>query len=192
MPLNSKINLLSTRFASKETETAYQQFEFKRNLRANVWGSCLGILSIFVFIFTEHLDSAVPEKTIIIRLSATIISFGLLLLLMHKRLLSHQDSITTIIITILALALNGIISLQPSLDNTYYIGLIQGFIMFSLILRLDFPGMFFSLTVALASFIFVAFSKPDVSARHLAVYKRVFCLSHLYRWNLYNAAISEI
>ncbi len=167
MSRTSDIQFFSTRFVSKETEAAYQHFEFKRNLRANVIGISLGIFALFAYIFADSIDSAAPQQSVLIRLGGTILSLALLSLLLSERFVRRQDTITTLIVTVLGLSLNAIISLQPNLDNTYYIGLIQGFILFSVIFRLDFPGMLFGMTVALVSFFIVAFSKPDTGAAFL-------------------------
>lgn len=159
-----EINPWSAHFESPEKEAAFQAFVYKRNLMGNVGGVSVVLFLFIIYIFSDYIDAVNPHEVVAIRLVAFAISLGLLSLLLIKRFRRHNDPIVTAIVTLLGLAVDAIIVLQPSLDNTYYIAIIQGCILFALILRLSFPSMAFVVGVTQLFFMMAAFAKEDKSA----------------------------
>jgi len=161
MTLASNMNIWSSRFASVETERLFQANVRRRNFRANVGGISFGLFLFVAFIFSDFLDSSNPTEAVAIRLVSFFGCLALLLLLTVKRFRQHHDLVVTIIVAILGLAINLIILRQSSLENNYYIGLIQGNILFGLLLRLNFQSMFSAVALTMAGFVFTASQKNE-------------------------------
>lgn len=184
MPLQEKIRFLNARFACRETEAAYLRSTFRRNLISNLVGIAI-FLSMFVLgMLSELVDSADPQLTLTIRVVAIVIVLCLLSTLFHPAIRFYQNVVVTTCLIVAGGAMNIILFVQPGLNNNYYIGLIQGFIIISLLLRLSFEGMAAMFALTLATFCLVAFGKGDPHAAalqsvNLAVVG-VFCLVGIY------------
>ncbi len=162
-----KINWLTAQFASDESEAAFQAFVFRRNLKNNIWGAMVGLALFMLYAFSDFIDATDPEEIIMIRIVTGVIALAIMSVLFSKRFVKHHDVVTAVFITVVASAMNLIIWRQPMLDNTYYIGLIQGFILFGLLLRLSFVSMITAAAVCLAGFALATFTKPDIAAAAL-------------------------
>jgi signal transduction histidine kinase len=162
-----KINWLTAQFASEESEAAFQAFVFRRNLKNNVWGTLVGLALFTLYAFSDFIDATNPEEMVTIRLVTFVLALSIMSLLLTKRFVKHHDQITAIVTILVASAMNLIIWRQPMLDNTYYIGLIQGFILFGLLLRLSFISMMTAAAACLAGFALATFTKPDIAAAAL-------------------------
>ncbi len=157
-PKKGEINLWSGRFASRETEAAFGAFVFGRNLAANVGGASLGLFLFVVYIFSDYIDAVDPNKVAAIRLVTFAICAFLMSFLLFKRFRRFHDLISAAVLILMGGAINLIVYIQPSLENTYYIALIQGFIMFTLLLRLSFVSMTVVIVSTQAFFTVAAFS----------------------------------
>ncbi len=162
-PKKKDIELWTARFSSRETEAAFQSFVFTRNLRANVGGALLGLFLFLIYVFSDYIDAVNPHQVAAVRLMAVAISAGLMSLLLLQRFRQYNDPIVTAVVTLMGVANNLIIALQPTLDSTYYIGMIQGYILFSLLLRLSFLSMAFVITFTQICFMIAVFSKGETS-----------------------------
>ncbi len=162
-----KINWLTAQFASEESEAAFQAFVFRRNLKNNVWGTLVGLALFTLYAFSDFIDATNPEEMVTIRLVTFVLALSIMALLLSKRFVKHHDVITAVVTILVASAMNLIIWRQPMLDNTYYIGLIQGFILFGLLLRLSFISMMTAAVACLAGFALATFTKPDIAAATL-------------------------
>ncbi len=162
-----KINWLTARFASDESEAAFQAFVFHRNLKNNIWGAMVGLALFMLYAFSDFIDAADPKEIIMIRIVTGVIALAIMSVLFSKRFVKHHDVVTAVFITVVASAMNLIIWRQPMLDNTYYIGLIQGFILFGLLLRLSFISMTAAAAACLTGFALATFTKPDIAAATL-------------------------
>ncbi len=162
-----KINWLTAQFASDESEAAFQAFVFRRNLKNNVWGTLVGLALFTLYVFSDFIDAANPGEMVAIRLTTFVLALSVMSLLFFKRFVEHHDLVTAAAIILIGSAMNLIIWRQPLLENTYYIGLIQGFILFGLLLRLSFVSMTVATVVILAGFALATFTKPDITAATL-------------------------
>ena len=158
----NSIHWLSGRFADRALEAEYQASVFRRHLRSNIAGVAIGIVFISLYIFSEFVDSHNPGQGVFVRVATVTIATCLLALMLHKKLRFHHDLITTAIFLLMGSMTNLNIWLQPTLENTFYLGLIQGYIMFTLLLRLNFTSILFIIVVTQVSFTAIVFSKHDI------------------------------
>ena len=161
---NLSIAWVTARFTDPETESAYQKSVHARHFRSNVWGVIIGIVFVSIYIFAEFLASHNPSFGVVVRIVTVAIASVLLALMLNTRYSIYHDAITLAIFTVMGIATNLNIWYQPGLDNSFYLGLIQGYIMFTLILRLNFTSIFFIIAFTQVSFFVVAFGKNDLSA----------------------------
>lgn len=159
MKSSEQVNFWNARFVSRGLEVAFQRNTFARTLRSNVGGVCLGLLLYIAFVFTDYIESVNPGDTIRVKLMFFTLSVVMLATLRLARFREHQDFIIAAIVTLLGVSMNYVILQQPTLENNYYIGLVQGNILFAILLRLNFPSMSFVLLSTLFGFIFVASTK---------------------------------
>ncbi len=160
-PKKHPISPLTAKFTSAETEQAYQNFVFARNILSNLWGLGFGLFLYIIYVFIEPADSAEPQATQAIRIFVVAVSICFLALLTHNSFRKRYDVITAIIILLMGVGQNLMVWVQPNLDNTYYVGLIQGLILFGLLLRVNFISMVAPVTATFLMFCVVVFSKGD-------------------------------
>ncbi len=152
------IGLWSACFASRETEAAFGDFVFGRNLAANIGGAGLGLVLFVAYIFSDYIDAVNPDRVAAIRLATFAIGVLLMSSLLIEKFRKYHDPISATVLILMGAAINLIVYTQPSLDNTYYIALIQGFILFTLLLRLSFISMSTVIVSTQAFFVIAAFS----------------------------------
>lgn len=144
----------------------------------------LALLLFIAYTPSDFVDSAKPMHSVAVRLSIFFSGAGLLALLAHKKIARHYDTICTIIIILIGSGFIINIWLQPSLNNTYYVGIIQGIIFFSLLLRLHFLSTSLALSTSFIGFVIVAFSKGDNAAAALQTANvamvAITCLAGVY------------
>lgn len=162
MSRSNKINPLNGKFAAPEIEAAYQRVMHSRDLRTNVIGLSIGLFILLIYTFTEFIDSTSPKVTAAIRLAAIAASIALLCSLRIAKIGKHHEIVAATISVVLGMSLVVIVAIQPSLDNNYYIGLIQGFLLLALVLRLQFTSALFALISLQIGFTVVAFMKGNV------------------------------
>ncbi len=188
----TKIRLINGRFASSQTEAAYQAHVFERHLKSNIWSTMLALLLFVAYTPSDFVDSAKPMQSVAVRLSIFFCGAGLLSLLAHKKIAPYYDAICTTIVALIGVGFIINIGLQPTLNNTYYIGIIQGIIFFSLLLRLHFLSTAIALSTSFTGFIFVAFSKGDNTAAALQTANvamvAITCLAGVYFLQRYQRA----
>lgn len=188
----NKINPWTACFQSRKTEAAYQGFVFKRNLRANFWGATLGLILFISYIFSDFIDSARPTETATIRLVAFVLCVIILASFTHKEFAKRNDFATLAIFLIMSTSMDAIIWLQRGAEHTYYIGLIQGSILFGILLRLKFVSMLIGFSLALAGFIFATFSNDAFATAMLQLVNvggvAAVCLLGVYLLNRYQRA----
>ncbi len=164
MPETDKINLLSSRFASKKSETAFQAHIFKRNIKVNAWGIGIGLSVFILYIFSDFIDTVNPSRPVIVRLITFALSAALFSTLLSPRMRKNHDMVIAFIVLLMCSSLNVILWLQPSLDNTWYLGLIQSYIMAAVLLRLSFHSMCLVVGVSFVQFAVVAGGMSDQQA----------------------------
>ena len=162
-----KIDWFRAKFADANIEKAFGQYAFKRYLTSNLVGIGIILALNTAYIPFDFVDTQNPIQVVTLKIAVLTMSVGLLMSLRVKSIQPHFNLITTLIVIMLSSTINMIILWQPDLNNTYYIGLIQGLITFSLLLRLEFTSWLVLVTINQIGFMAAAFSKPDSSAAML-------------------------
>ena len=162
MEKTDSINWISACFDDPEREKEFQAFAFRRNLRSNIVGVLIGIVLIALYAFAEFVDSPAPSIGIVLRAAIVLVAATLLISLFNKHAMERREIIFVVIATLMGAATNLNIYLQPTLDNTFYLGIIQGYIMFSLLLRLKSTSIASMIIVTQLTFMAIVFSKHDI------------------------------
>jgi len=133
-----KINRWTTRFVSDKTETAFQRFIFAGNLKTNTVAVGIPIVLNALYIFVDPYILEYPGDAVKIRLSAIVICLGIFACFRVKSLARHHETLSSIIVLITGVSIGMIIWREPTLENNYYAGLIQGGVFISFLLRISF------------------------------------------------------
>jgi signal transduction histidine kinase len=159
MQASEHVNFWNARFASRALEAAFQRDVFARNLRNNTVTVGVVLFLYIGFIFTDFIEAESPADTIRVKLIFFVLCLGLLSTLWVERVRVSQDLVFAGAVTLLGISMNYVIWQQPTLENNYYIGLVQGNILFALLLRLNFPSMALVLLTGTLTFVAVASTK---------------------------------
>ncbi len=136
--MNERINRLTARFASAETEARYKQFILGESLKIHRWAIGLAIAfysvySIYDFnVLTNHI------LAIEIRLGASAAAAGALFLMFRKAFTAQYENLSCLAVLFMGAGVNLIIATEPNLDNTYHVAFIQGAVFVCFFLRVDF------------------------------------------------------
>lgn len=161
--LTNKIRLSNARFFAPETEKAYQIDAYPRRRTNNLWGASLGLAWFLAYAFADYIDTHDPSAAIITRLVFGAIAGVFLALIYWPKTKKYHDALCAGVVTSMSLGINVIIYLQPDLEHTYYIGIINGLVFFSLLLRLSFEAASTTIISTISGFAIVAFSAGDPS-----------------------------
>lgn len=133
-----RLNRLTTRFSSAETEARYQRFIQPDNLKIHRWALGLGIVffalyAIYDFnVLTNHIQA------VEIRLGASAVAALALVLMFRPALHRHYENLSCLAVLAMGVGINLIIAIEPNLDNTYHVAFIQGAVFVCFFLRMDF------------------------------------------------------
>jgi len=133
-----RLNRLTTRFASAETEARYQRFIQPDNLKIHRWALGLGIVffalyAIYDFnVLTNHIQA------VEFRLGASAIAALALVLMFRPAFHRHYENLSCLAVLAMGVGINLIIAIEPNLDNTYHVAFIQGAVFVCFFLRMDF------------------------------------------------------
>lgn len=159
--MNERINRLTARFASAETEARYKRFIESESLKIHRWAIGLAIVfyslyAIYDFnVLTNHIQA------IEIRLGVSAAA-GVLLVLMLQKALSHQyENLSCLSVLIMGAGVNLIIAIEPNLDNTYHVAFIQGAVFVCFFLRVDFLKSALVMMSYLAGIVIALGGKPQ-------------------------------
>ncbi len=143
--MNDKINRLTARFASAETEARYQRFVAPENLNIHRWALGLGIVfyaaySLYDFnVLTNHI------LAIEIRLAASAAAAAMLGLMLRPAFSRFYENLSFLAVLLMGAGVNLIIAIEPNLDNTYHVAFIQGGVFVCFFLRMDFFKSIFAM-----------------------------------------------
>jgi signal transduction histidine kinase len=159
--LKAPISPFTAQFRSAEMEEAFQNFVFTRNLRNNLWGLGVALFLYIAYVFIEPAGSAAPKATETIRILVFGGSAVLLSLFLLDPFRKRQDFITAIVVMLMGIGQDLMVWAQPDLNNTYYVGLIQGLILFGIVLRLNYASMAIPVSATFLMFVTIVFSKGE-------------------------------
>ena len=162
MAEDDKIGLLTATFRRPEIEHAYQSSRHERHLTQNLAGvlTCLALNLAYIAYDLAYFSD--PAAACAIRLTVT--AFSLILLASIKFQSSKDGHQVTFMAIVLALTfgVEAIIAAYPAEYDKLYIGLIQGSVLFSFILRLNFMKMVTILFLMIAGFVFAMAQTNDL------------------------------
>ncbi len=159
--MNERIDRLTARFASAETEARYKRFIHSESLTIHRWAIGLAIVfysiySIYDFnVLTNHIQA------IEIRLGASAVAAAALLVMFRKSFCHQYENLSCFAVLVMGAGVNLIIATQPGLDNTYHVAFIQGAVFICFFLRADFLKSALVMMTYLAGIIFALGGKPQ-------------------------------
>jgi signal transduction histidine kinase len=160
------IRRFSGKFVSKELEAEFNAAIRGGNLRHNFGVIAIALpLNALYALFDPHMlvDADFALQT---RLAAFALSTALLCGFATRQGRRRHEWLAAAIMLVLGAAMNAIMWNEPNLANNYYVGLIQGGVFISFLLRLSLPKLLVTLAVTFATFVAIAYSKgqPDDAA----------------------------
>lgn len=156
------ISRLTGRFVSEETEAEYQDFVFERNLSTNKIGIALGVTLFALYSVLDIFNLVYPTHAILVRLACAALGYSFLVAIANFPSAARLHEVfTAIIVTVVGLVINFIIWIEPSLDNAYYVGLIQVAVVLSFLLRMRFVLSTGALFCIFVTFVIAVHNKPD-------------------------------
>ena len=136
--MEKRISPISARFASEETEAAYQSFIFEGDWRNNIYVIVAG-LAIYALYITLDIGAVSEWRgAAVIRLSAVGVCAALLVAAYALPAKFLKEFAPAIIFIIVGLGLNLIMYLYTDLDDAYYVGLVQKCVFACFVLRISF------------------------------------------------------
>lgn len=157
-----KFNLVKCRFASARTEAEYRAYAFLHNISNNRIGIVFGVTLFALYIVLDFINLENPVRAAAIRTVAVAISLGVFLSLTSGWAARRHEALTAFIVGVLGVSMNVIIALEPTLDNSYYVGLIQAGVILSFLLRVNFTASIVTLATMLIGFAIAVSGKVDV------------------------------
>ncbi|MEM9496221.1 MAG: hypothetical protein AAGA09_09475 [Pseudomonadota bacterium] len=159
--MEQTLNRLSAQFASRQTEEAYQKF-IRDGDRENNLRVLLVALPIFpLYSYFDYLYLADPSIAIFMRIAATAACAVLLLGFKTGNGGRRHQELTTAVVLVLGLTVNGVNFLFGESHHSYYVGLVQGCVFVCFLLRVSFPKTVFLMMSFLVVFAVSVHVKPD-------------------------------
>jgi len=159
--VNTRIHPLRSQFASKTTEAEYRAYSSERRLHSNRVGILLGAVLFALYAILDVFNLSDPIPAIQIRLAAAAFAAVVLFLLSHPKFSAHHESWTVGVVVLFGAVMNYIIAREGSLENDYYVGLIQAAVILSFLLRVGFGLSCIALVLIYLGFVGASFSTPD-------------------------------
>ncbi len=150
--MTSAISPLTATFASGKVEKAYQDFIFEGDWRSNCQVLYVSLFFYGVYIFLDIITLTNWQGAAIVRGAAVVCCLLLLLIIRTKKFKRLQELATFAVAIILAINLNIIIYFYTSLEDAYYVGLVQECVFVCFLLRMNFVRTATSLAVIVLSF----------------------------------------
>ncbi|MCA8887374.1 MAG: hypothetical protein KDA46_00985 [Parvularculaceae bacterium] len=130
--------MLLCRFADAGLEKAYQDYMLDRHARFDMIALAIGVAVYFSYIAMDLMVLERAREAILIRLGGASACVAVMFAI-HAGLLGRRlDRIVPVMIVAIGMLLNLIIRIEPSIENNYYIGLVQIAVFISFMLRAGF------------------------------------------------------
>ena len=155
------LNALTSRFRSAETERAYARALFSENFRHNTIAVIIALVLQGGYIFLDLSILENPLEAVVARCGVIALCLGIVATFAVKPIAERHEALTTMIAFFLACLMIFIIWREPTLDNAYYVGLIQGGVFLSFLLRISFLKAIATLSASLVLFILAVAEKAD-------------------------------
>ena len=159
-PACARINPWTATFADPALEARYQLATSGDLLKLNFFGLVVGMVLFTLFAGTDIINFEDPTFALSIRAGVLALSAPLVLYLRQPSAAVHQENIVMTVMILFGLGLNAILLLQPTLDKTYFSGIIQGAVLFGFILRISFRRYLLVFSFIFSTFVLVSYNKP--------------------------------
>lgn len=163
----ARLDPVRCRFASSSLEHEYGQFAFARNIATNKLGIIFGVPLFSLYGVLDFVNLSDPHTAIVIRLVAAAVAFSIYFSLRSPAAARYHEVLTAAVVGVLSAAMILIIGAEASLDNAYYVGLIQAAVILSFLLRMNFEVAVTTLFLMLAGFILAVSGKADTQEAYL-------------------------
>lgn len=156
------INHLSARFADPAIEQGFLAETFADDLYVNRLASLVLIALFTSYAAVDLILLDDPATAIAVRLATALPAVALLALLFLPRFQRHHMQIVGAIFVLLSIGLGTIIHTATDLENTYYIGFVQGGVCIAVLLRLTFVFTLSWMGFSVLCFAFGISTKTDM------------------------------
>ncbi len=155
----AKISRWTGKFVSPEVEASFQRYADEKNRKSNDLAVMIALPLNAAYVLFDPFMLSDPVGAVRIRIVALALS-GLLFIAMKTTALRRaHEAVTALIMVILGGAMNAIMWNEPSLAGDYYVGLIQGGVFMSFVVRIGLARLVACFAVTLSTFFVVAFSR---------------------------------
>jgi signal transduction histidine kinase len=162
MSATERIDALQCRFADASTEQEYRAAVLSRDLANNRIGIVFGVSLFGLYFILDFFNLEEPWRAVLIRSAAIFLGLSIFVLILRSQAASKRhEELTALIVAVLGAAMNLIIWLEPTLDNSYYVGLIQAGVILSFLLRVNFTASIITYASFLTGFAFAVAGKSD-------------------------------
>lgn len=155
----ARIGRWTGRFADPAIEAAFRRDTVDRNRRANNLALVIALPLNAAYVFFDPFLLSDPAGAIRIRIAAVAIAALLYAALRTSWGYRSHSAVTAAAMLVLGGAMNAIMWNEPTLVGDYYVGLIQGAVFMSFVVRIGLARLAGVFAVTLATFYFVAFSR---------------------------------
>lgn len=157
--MDKRIHPITARFASKETETAYQAFIFEGDWRNNIYVMASGFIIYGLYAVLDASTLVEWRAAALVRLSAVLSCFSLLFVARTEKFRRFRETAPLVTVVILGVNLNAIIFLYTNLEDAYYVGLVQECVFVCFLMRMSFAKTILALSSFVSLFAIVAIAK---------------------------------
>lgn len=162
MSQDERITPLLRQFEDPEIEQDFRKFVFKENLATNRLGVSVGVPLFFLYAILDFINLEHPVVAVAVRVAATLLCALMIMGMYHRALARFHEELTAMVVVVLGSAMTLIIWREPSLDNAYYIGLIQAGVFLTFLSRMVTYKAFAALIWIVVMFAFAVRNKEDV------------------------------
>ncbi|MFN3961026.1 MAG: hypothetical protein ACK4NP_14090 [Parvularculaceae bacterium] len=155
----AKINRWTGKFRSKDVEASFQRYADEKNRRSNELAVMIALPLNTAYLFFDPFMLSDAAGAVRIRVAALAFSALAFVAMKTTALRRAHDVATALIMVVLGGAMNAIMWNEPSLAGDYYVGLIQGGVFMSFVVRIGLWRLVACFAVTLSSFFIVAFSR---------------------------------
>lgn len=154
--METRINPITARFASQETEAAYQAFIFEGDWRNNVYVMTAGLLISTLYVALDAVTLDQWGEAAAIRLTSVAVGLAVLLAAQLSGARFLREAVPLTMAVVVGTGINAIIFLYTDLEHAYYVGLVQACVFICFLLRMSFIRTLAAMMSILAVFAAVA------------------------------------
>jgi signal transduction histidine kinase len=161
------INRLTGKFASGALETAFQRSIASENYRHNYIAIAIALPLNAVYAYFDLSMLEAPSFAWWARTAGLAASIVLFAGFHFPSMRRYHEHLTAMIVIILGGVMNAIMWQESTLANDYYVGLIQGGVFISFLVRIGFTKLLAALAITLSTFVLIAQMKGQPNEAYL-------------------------